>query len=96
MSETGQVLKLSPLSQAVAVEGHRFEISIISPEQKSEWTLEVLDDQGITHTWDDNFESDKEALQAALEAFEKEGAAGFLETKLHCFVSYRLKSASNA
>jgi hypothetical protein len=96
MSETSQVLKLSPLSQAVAVEGHRFEISIISPEKKSEWTLEVLDDQGISHTWNDPFATDKEALQAALDAFAEEGAAGFLDAKPMCFVSHRLNTATKS
>jgi long-subunit fatty acid transport protein len=42
------------------------------------WTLEVVDHQGTSHCWDDQFTSDKEARNTAIQAIEAEGAIAFM------------------
>ena len=81
MNEKAPNLVTSSKSQSVLVDGHRFEIEIYKLEGVSAWTLEVIDAKGTSHVWDDEFSSDSEALAAVMTAFEKEGAAGFLDAE---------------
>ena len=37
-----------------------------------------MDPEGTSHVWDDEFVSDKDALDEALEAIESEGAVAFI------------------
>ena len=67
----------SDLSQSVMVDGLRFEINIFCTEGQDFWRLEVLNYKGKSFIWDDPFATDQAALGAALEAFERLGAAGF-------------------
>lgn len=69
----------SKLCQDLMVDGHRFTISIISTDQNPEWCLEVIDEHSMSHCWEAVFDTDAEALQAAMIAFNDEGAAGFLQ-----------------
>lgn len=75
----------SPLSQAVLIDGCRFEILIVRPIAKTRWYLEVIDCAGTGHAWNELFGSDRDALEAALRALEAEGAAGFMrgEREIH-------------
>ena len=68
----------SDLSQSVMVEGRRFDIDIYRAEDEDFWTLEVINDEGTSFVWDDPCATDQAALNAALAAFEKEGATGFV------------------
>ncbi len=68
----------SSVCQSFLVDGHRFEIKVFCTDQDPKWLLEVVDDDGTSHVWEAPFESDDEALAAALLAFEEEGADGFL------------------
>lgn len=68
----------SALNQAFSVDGHRFEINIISSDVDPLWCLEIVDEHGTSHVWDDQFESDKLAFDTAMQAFQDEGAAGFV------------------
>ena len=79
MQKQEPVLIFSPLNQKFAVDGHVFEICIVSSDQYPEWTLEVVDEFGMSHVWGAEFETDAEAFEAAMIAFEDEGAAGFLQ-----------------
>jgi hypothetical protein len=79
MPEKEPVLTFSPLNQKVAVDGHVFEINIVSSDQYPEWILEVVDEFGMSHVWGAEFETDTEAFAAAMIAFDEEGAAGFLQ-----------------
>ena len=40
--------------------------------------LEVVDQDGTSHVCDDQFASDKEARNAAIQAIEEEGAVAFM------------------
>lgn len=69
----------SKLCQTLMVDGHRFKIIIVSSDQSPEWCLEVIDENSMPHCWGPTFETDAEALEAAMLAFEEEGAEGFLQ-----------------
>ncbi|MDZ7909057.1 MAG: hypothetical protein U5N10_13080 [Gemmobacter sp.] len=65
-------------SQRVIVDGLPFSIEIYRLETDETWTLEVVDHEGTSHVWDDLFEADKDALNAAITAIESEGALAFM------------------
>jgi uncharacterized protein len=67
----------SPLTQTYSAEGHTLRIQIYrSPD--SSWILEVVDEQGTSTVWDDPFDSDKVALEAAFVAIEEESIHEFV------------------
>jgi uncharacterized protein len=67
----------SPLTQAHSAEGHTLRIEIYcSPG--SLWILEIVDELGTSTVWDDQFDTDAAALEAALEAIKAEGAHSFV------------------
>lgn len=70
-------LVLSPLCRQVEVDGQTFEVSIHRLDNEPDWVLEVVDEDGTSHVWDERFASDEAALAEALQAFEDEGAEGF-------------------
>lgn len=65
-------------SQMIVVDGVRFNIEIYRLETDTAWTLEVVDPENTSHVWDDQFASDKDARDAAIEAIEREGPAAFM------------------
>jgi hypothetical protein len=65
--------------QDVSVDGHRFQVNIISSDQDPEWCLEIVDEHAMSHVWETTFKTDGDALEAAMVAFQDEGAAGFLQ-----------------
>ena len=71
-------LVTSDKSQRVLVDGYPFSIQIYRLETDKTWTLEVVDHEGTSHVWDEQFRSDKDARNAAIEALESEGAAAFM------------------
>lgn len=71
-------LLTSGKSQRVVVDGYLFSIEIYRLESDKTWTLEVVDHEGTSHVWDDQFQSDKDARDAALRAIESEGAIAFM------------------
>ncbi len=67
----------SPLAQACSADGHTLQIHIYrSPD--SAWILEVVDEHGTSTVWDELFDTDKAALEAAFLAIEDEGIASFV------------------
>ncbi|HNT63845.1 MAG TPA: UPF0149 family protein [Candidatus Desulfobacillus denitrificans] len=67
----------SPLARTYSAEGHSVSIEIYrSPG--SPWVLEVVDELGTSTVWDEEFETDEAALEAALAAIEEEGIASFV------------------
>jgi uncharacterized protein len=67
----------SPLTQTHSADGHTLRIQIYrSPGNP--WMLEIEDEQGTSTVWDDGFDTDTAALQAAFEAIEAEGAHSFV------------------
>ncbi len=71
-------LVTSGKSQRVSVDGYPFSIQIFRLETEKAWTLEVVDFEGTSHVWDDQFRSDKDARNAAIQAIETEGAIAFM------------------
>jgi hypothetical protein len=69
----------SEYCQDVMVDGYRFEVNIVSSDIDPAWCLEVVDIHGMSHVWEATFETDSEALEAAMIAFNDEGAAEFLQ-----------------
>ncbi|MGR3701324.1 MAG: hypothetical protein ACU0A4_04505 [Paracoccaceae bacterium] len=65
-------------SQRVLVDGYPFSIQIYRLEEDKTWTLEVVDHEGTSHVWDEQFRSDRDARNAAIEALESEGAIAFM------------------
>jgi len=65
-------------SQRVIIDGFPFSIDIYRLESEKTWTLEVVDHDGTSHVWDDQFLSDKDARNEALKAIEAEGALAFM------------------
>lgn len=78
MSEEEPNLVTSSKSQSVAVDGYPFSINIFRLERDKFWTLEVVDCDGTSHVWDDEFSSDKDARDEALRVLEAEGAVAFM------------------
>lgn len=76
---TEPTLIFSDHCQDIMVDSHRFTVSIVSSDQNPEWCLEVVDENSMSHVWEATFETDSEALEAAMIAFNDEGAAGFLQ-----------------
>ena len=67
----------STLQQTYRADGHTLSIQIYrSPD--SAWILEVVDERGTSTVWEDPFETDKAALEAAFLAIEEEGIASFV------------------
>lgn len=79
MSPKGPSLVTSSKSQRIVVDGYPFSIEIYRLEDDENWSLEVVDYEGTSHVWDGLFKSDEDARNAAVEAFEKEGAMGFMK-----------------
>ena len=71
-------LVTSDKSQRVLVDGYPFSIQIYRLETDKTWTLEVVDHEGTSHVWDEQFRSDGDARNAAIEGLESEGAAAFM------------------
>jgi hypothetical protein len=78
MDEDEPNLVNSGKSQHVVVDGYPFSIEIYRLETDKTWTLEVVDHAGTSHVWDEQFRSDKDARNTAIQAIEAEGAVAFI------------------
>ena len=72
------VLVTSGLSQELQEGGYIFEINIYRLQEEAVWTLEVVDEDGTSHVWDDRFVSDFAALVEAQKAIRMEGPDAFM------------------
>ena len=82
MTDDEKELVYSPLQQSCTMNGHTVEIHIYKFEGDNDWSLELVDAAGTSTVWDDRFDSDKAALDHALECIEKEGIEAFLTETL--------------
>ena len=78
MVEDEPNLITSGKSQRVVIDGYPFSIEIYRLETDKTWTLEVVDPEGTSHVWDDQFRSDKDARNAAIQALGADGAIAFM------------------
>jgi len=67
----------SGLSKTVQCEGEDLRIEIYRLEHETQWTLEVVDEEGTSTVWDDLFDSDADAHDEAIKAIEGEGRSAF-------------------
>ena len=67
----------SGLSMSYSSHGVVLDIEICRMEDESEWSLEIVNEEGTSTVWDDLFESDEAALAEAIKAIEKEGVFAF-------------------
>ena len=73
-----EVLVISELSQELEEGGYIFDVQIYRLEEDSGWTLEVVDEDGTSHVWDEQFASDFAALVEAQKTIRTEGATAFM------------------
>ena len=78
MMNDGPDVVISGKSQDVVVDGYRFSIQIYRLESDKTWTLEVVDQDGTSHVWEEEIKTDREARNIALQEREKEGAVAFM------------------
>lgn len=69
----------SPLTRTHSAEGHTLQIQIYR-SAGSPWILEVEDELGTSTVWDEPFDTDTAALEAAFLAIEAEGIHSFVTT----------------
>ena len=69
----------SPLSQSITRDGHALQVDIYRLEDEVDWVLEVVNETGTSHVWDDRFATDQAALGAVYEAIDEEGITAFLD-----------------
>jgi hypothetical protein len=72
-------MKVSPLSQAVTKEGKTVEVQIYQRDQ-GKWLLVVVDAYDNSTLWEDQFESDEEALATALQTIDEDGIDSFIDS----------------
>ena len=70
-------LVTSSKSLRVVLKGHPFSIEIYRLENEVQWTLEVVDAEGTSHVWNELFDDDRDARDAAIQALEQEGPHAF-------------------
>jgi len=76
MSDDPEVI-VSPLSRRFTKDGITVEVSIYRLED-SLWSLEVIDGDNNSIVWDDEFQSDDDALREFMTTIETEGLDGVL------------------
>jgi len=77
MSEPDIVM--SPLCREINEDGTRIHVDIYRGENDAGWILEVIDETNASTVWDEPFDTDQEALDAAMKVIEEEGIRSFLE-----------------
>lgn len=66
-------------SKKLDLDGYVFSIEIYRLEADPTRTLEVVDQEGTRHLWDEQFQTDVEALLAAKPAIEAEAPGAFIQ-----------------
>jgi hypothetical protein len=78
MNDNEPNLVTSGKSRTIDIDGYPFSVEIIRLEGDKAWVLEVVDYEGNSHVWEEQFLSDAEALGTAIQAIETEGAVAFM------------------
>jgi hypothetical protein len=71
----------SGLSRQVPVNGHNLTIEIYRLEHDKAWTLEVVDEDGTSIVWDEQFVSDQAAIDEALKTIKTKGLSAFRDSE---------------
>ena len=70
----------SPLSKTIERDGHSVEVEIYRAEESNRWILEVIDQDGNSTVWEDEFASDESALKEFESTLKKEGINALIGT----------------
>ena len=73
-------LVISGLSQRTSVDGHELRIEIVRLEHETNWSLEIVDEDGNSTVWDDLFDTDQAALDEAFKVIQEEGISAFRDS----------------
>jgi hypothetical protein len=71
-------LEMSPLCQTINANGRSVEVEIYT-DGNNNWTLEIVDEDNTSIVWDEQFKSDKDALDYLLSEIEKEGLDALID-----------------
>ena len=80
MLEDDHKLIMSPLSQSYEANGKSVQIDIYTGDDGG-WIVEVIDQYDNSTIWEDEFLTEKEALNEAIAAIVKEGISTFIAVK---------------
>ena len=69
-------LVMSPLCQAVERDGHMLRVEVYCSD-KSDWTLEVVNEAGESIVWNETFDTDQMAFDEFLRTLDREGIESF-------------------
>ena len=70
---------MSPLCREITGDGTKIQIDIYRVEGEPGWALEVIDEENASTVWDEPFDTDQAALDAAMKVIETDGIRSFLE-----------------
>jgi len=68
----------SPLSDKIERDGVSLEVAIYRSED-SQWILEVVDDTGTSIVWNEQFATDRAALDELMKTIERDGIQAIVE-----------------
>jgi hypothetical protein len=75
------IIVVSDLCSRVTGGAVSVDIQIYRLEHETAWTLEVVDHEGASTVFDDKFDTDQAALDAAMQVIEDEGISTFVEDR---------------
>ena len=70
---------MSPLCREIIEDGTKIQVDIYRGEDESGWILEVIDEENASTVWDEPFDTDQDALDAATKVIEQDGIRSFLD-----------------
>ena len=77
MQDDHDEIEMSPLCQPLSADGKTVEVKIYRSED-SGWLLEVVDEYHNSTCWDDEFDTDAEALEEAKATIRDEGIGALI------------------
>jgi hypothetical protein len=69
----------SPLNWSIERGGRRLTVNMVRLASERGWSLEVVNDQGTSIVWDEQFDTDRDADAAFRNALASDGFEAFLE-----------------
>jgi hypothetical protein len=79
LNEADDAIEHSPLERTITRAGTTVSVFIYRGREDAGWLLEIEDELGGSTVWDEPFESDRAALDEALQTIEQDGIHSFAE-----------------
>ena len=80
MTDADPVIRYSPLCQTVLHDGATLELQIYEGDpDPGRWLLEVVNENGTSIVWEDQFDTDVAAFEEFTRTLETEGLAAFAD-----------------